>query len=61
MAASTLGDRTLDVGGPLDDESLKVYCTPDNVAAIADWLEDNKEKGVADDLQTPGAEGPKQE
>ena len=31
---------------------------PDDVAA--EWLGDKEEKGVVDQLQTPGAEGPKQ-
>ena len=54
-------NKTLEVGDPLDDESLKVLKAPDDIAAIADWPEDNKDSDVADELQTPGAEGPEQE
>ena len=36
IAAKGLDNKTLDVGDPLDDESLKVHCTLDDVAAIAD-------------------------
>ena len=48
----------MDVGSPLDDEPLQEE-TLDDVAATAGWLGDNTEKGVADQPQTPGAEGPK--
>ena len=55
------GSQDIGRGNPLDDESLKAHCTIDDVAAIADWLEDNKDSDVADELQTLGAEGPKQD
>ena len=58
IAAKGLGDKSLDVGGSLDDESLQEVAL-DDVAATAGWLGDNTEKGVADQPQTPGAEGPK--
>ena len=47
IAAKGLGDKSLDVGSPLDDEPLQEE-TLDDVAATAGWLGDNTEKGVAD-------------
>ena len=47
-------NKTLDVGDPLDDESLKVHCTLDDVVAIADWLKDNKDSDVRMSYRLPG-------
>ena len=58
MVTEDMCNKTLEVGDPLDDESLKVLKAPDDIAAIADWPEDNKDSDVADELQTPGAEVP---
>ena len=60
IAIEKLGDKTLKVRVPLDDESLQVHDALDDIAATADWLEDKDEKGVAEQLQTPREEGPKQ-
>ena len=59
-AVEKLGDKTSQVGDPLDDESLNVRVAPDDIAATNERLGDKKEEVEGQKLQTPGAEGPTQ-